>query len=300
METSDSPSPHPHAADRLIDAIDRLAAPVCVGIDPVIERLPDALKPATAEPQAMIEAIAAFTAGLVDAVAGHVPAVKFQSACFERYGYLGVAVLEQLTAAAKQRGLEVILDAKRGDIGISAAHYAAAAFESGSGASPDWLTINSYLGEDGISPFLGEGRGAFALVRTSNPGGDALQARKLADGRTIAECVAEIVAAIGDDHLGKHGYSALGAVVGATKAKDAEKLRELMPRQIFLVPGYGAQGGGVADVLPCFAERARGAIVTASRSVIYAFRPGQADWQSPVREAAMRLADEIGHAVNLR
>ena len=300
MDTSDSQSAPSHAADRLIDAIDRLAAPVCVGIDPVADRLPDALKPASDSPKATVEAIADFTGGLIDAVADHVPVVKFQSACFERYGHRGVAVLEEAIAEARQRGLEVILDAKRGDIGISAAHYAAAAFGPHRDESPNWLTINSYLGEDGIRPFLVEGCGAFALVRTSNPGGDELQAQKLADGRSIAECVAEIVATIGSDHVGQSGYSALGAVVGATKAKDAEELRRVMPQQIFLVPGFGAQGGGVADVLPCFADRGRGALVTASRSVIYAFKPDQADWQLAVREAAERFADDIGRAVGLR
>lgn len=291
-----------HAADRLITAVERLAAPVCVGIDPVAERIPPGLGPRQDSLQATVDAIDAFVKGLLHALADRVPCIKFQSACFERYGHTGLAALNDLVDEAVQQGLQVILDAKRGDIGISAAHYAHAAFGLEPGNPPDWLTINSYLGDDGIRPFMVEGRGAFALVRTSNPGGDALQATKLADGRTVADRVAEIVAGIGRDHLGESGYSALGAVVGATRPDDAARMRSLMPEQIFLVPGYGAQGGSVADILPCFHERGRGAIVTASRSVIYAFEdaPAGADWRQAVADAARTFADEVGHAVGLR
>jgi orotidine-5'-phosphate decarboxylase len=286
-----------HAADRLLAAIDRLAAPVCVGLDPVLERLPASLRPQQADIQGAVDAIATFTRGVLDAVHAHVPCVKFQSACFERYGWQGVRALQELIIHAGQCGLEVILDAKRGDIGISAEHYAAAAFEGPSSA--DWLTINAYLGADGIEPFLRGSCGAFALVRTSNPGGDALQSRNLADGATIADAVAAIVAEIGSKHVGERGYSALGAVVGATKPVDAERLRQAMPQQIFLVPGYGAQGGGVADILPCFRD-GEGAIITASRSVIYGFDKNESNWQRAVSDAAARLADEIGSAVDQR
>ena len=293
-----------HAADSLMDAVDRLAAPVCVGIDPVVARLPEGLRQADDTTISVAEAIGSFTLHLLDAVAGRVPCVKLQSACFERYGHAGVKVLGECIAAARQRGLVVILDAKRGDIGISAEHYAAAVFGDGAGrgddARPDWLTINSYLGEDGIRPFLGAGRGAFALVRTSNPGGDAVQGQRLADGRTVAESIAAVVASIGEDFVGPGGYSSLGAVVAATRPEDAASLRRLMPRQIFLVPGFGAQGGGVADVLPCFSAEGRGAIITASRSVIYAFEDGKGGWAAGVAEAAERFADEIGRAAGLR
>ncbi|HMN95872.1 MAG TPA: orotidine-5'-phosphate decarboxylase [Phycisphaerales bacterium] len=282
-----------HAADRLLDAIDRLDAPVCVGLDPVFARLPAALRGA-GEP---IEAVERFSLGVIDAVASSVPCVKPQSACFERYGSAGVAALERVCAAARAAGLVVILDAKRGDIGISAEHYAEAAFARG---DVDWVTINAYLGEDGIAPFLRPGRGAFALVRTSNPGGDALQRRPLAEGGSVADAVAAIVAALGERHLGGRGYSALGAVVGATKAEDAARLRRLMPKQLLLVPGYGAQGGGAADVLPFFGADGRGAIITASRSVLYPPGSDGADWKSAVAEAAQRFAEEIRAAVRSR
>ncbi len=198
-----------HAADLLLDASDRAKSPVCVGIDPVIDRLPEAIRPSNDSPVAAAEALGSFTEGVLDAVTGRVPCVKFQSACFERYHHVGVRMLRAMIDQARRRGLQVILDAKRGDIGISAEHYAAAAFSDRAGAvdleAPNWLTINCYLGEDGIRPFLKPASGAFALVRTSNPGGDALQSRQLEDGRSIAECVADMVSAIGKDSIVRRG-----------------------------------------------------------------------------------------------
>lgn len=309
--TSEKTEAHP--ADRLMAAIEKKRSPVCVGIDPVFDKLPPAaieagrkLTPGD-KGKAGIAAAAsgAFAQCVVSAVAPHVPCVKFQSACFERYGWCGVDWLHTCVKAARSLRLEVILDAKRGDIGVTAEHYAATAFAEDSmesaGAQADWLTINSYLGEDGITPFLKhEGHGAFALVRTSNPGGDAIQNLELKDGRTVSHAVAEIIARIGSGQVGKRGYSSLGAVVGATKKQDAAKLRQIMPQQVFLVPGYGAQGGGVDDVLPCFKPDGTGAIVTASRSVIYAFDPKDPKWHESVGEAAAKLADEVGRAVGMR
>jgi orotidine-5'-phosphate decarboxylase len=276
-----------HAADRLVAAVEEAGAPACVGIDPVVERLPEVHRPAGDDPASVAAALAAFSIGVLDAVAGAVPCVKVQSACFERYGHHGVAALESVLLEARARHLQVILDAKRGDISVSAAHYAAAA------RGADWLTVNSYLGPDAIEPFLRPGAGVFALVRTTNPGGDAVQAQRLADGRTVAEAVAAMIADLGRDHVGAAGYSSVGAVVGATKPDEIAALRALMPQQVFLVPGFGAQGGGIADVKACFDAAGRGAIVTASRSVIYAFDAGAADWDDRIAEAARRLADEL-------
>lgn len=286
-----------HPADRLLARIDAAGAPVCVGLDPVAEKLPAVLRPAAGD-DAAAAAIEAFSCGVVDAVAGIVPAVKVQAACFERHGPAGVAALARVLAHAGRAGdLEVILDFKRGDIGVSADHYAASA--RGPFAAR-WTTVSAYLGTDSITPFLAPGHGAFALVRTSNPSGDALQSLGLADGRTVAEAVADLVAAAGAPHVGAGGFSSLGAVVGATKRADAAALRARMPAQIFLVPGYGAQGGGVDDVLPCFHADGRGAIVTASRSVIYAFDAGDRDWAGAVRLAAERFRDEIAAGLGVR
>jgi orotidine-5'-phosphate decarboxylase len=242
--------------------------------------------------------VEAFSAAVVDAVAGIVPAVKVQAACFERHGAPGFAALARVLAhAASKDGLEVILDFKRGDIGISADHYAASARGP---LRAGWTTVSPYLGSESIVPFLAPGHGAFALVRTSNPSGDAVQSQRLADGRTVAEMVADLVASVGGAHLGSRGFSALGAVVGATKRADAAALRARMPAQVFLVPGFGAQGGGVDDVLPCFRADGQGALVTASRSVIYAFGPGDRDWRGSIRRAAEDLRAQIGAALGAR
>ena len=262
----------------------------------MLDRLPDACHQVGS---GAISAIGAFCEGVLEAMAGHVPVCKFQSACFERHGSDGVQLLDRLCAFARDRGIEVILDFKRGDIGISASHYAASAL-----GRADWVTVNPYLGVDGITPFIGSadqptGLGAFALVRTSNPGGDAIQSLRLEDGRTVAESVADLVAQMGADSIGACGYSALGAVVGATKSEDAASLRARMPTQLFLVPGFGAQGGGVDDVLACFNSDGRGALVTASRSVIYAFEGTSGEWRGAVESAAAEFSRTLAQGVGV-
>lgn len=281
-----------HQSDAMTDAIATMAAPVCVGLDPVLERLPKSL-----QDRSPVAAMAHFCQGVLDAVAGVVPVVKFQAACFERYGAAGVDILEQMVTAAQERHLIVILDAKRGDIGISAEHYAHAAF---SVMHSDWITANAYLGLDGIEPFLATGGGCFTLVRTSNKSATEFQEAAMANGQTVAEVMATCVAQWGAKYVGQSGFSALGAVVGATCPESAAKLRSLMPQQIFLVPGYGAQGGSAETVRNCFAREGKGAVVTASRSVIYAdIQQGQS-WQEAVGQEARRFADEIGSMVGLR
>jgi orotidine-5'-phosphate decarboxylase len=286
-----------HPADRLLDAVGRVGAPICVGLDPVLERLPEEVRASCASP---VEAIRRHALGSLEAIAESVPCVKFQSACFERYGAPGVACLYETMEAARAIGLVVILDAKRGDIGVSAEHYAAAA----RAARADWTTVNGYLGLDGVEPFLRDDCGAFVLVRTSNPGGDRLQSLRLADGRSVAEAVADLLAdasqAGGDASFGRQGYARLGAVVGATKPRDAASLRARLPRHLFLVPGYGAQGGGVDDVLPCFESDGRGAIVTASRSVLYPERRQGESWNAAVARAAAAFRDELRRGLGLR
>jgi orotidine-5'-phosphate decarboxylase len=294
-----------HPADRLLAAIEQKRAPVCVGIDPVVEKLPESLRPDDVDDaESIICAIEDFCCELTETITPFIPCVKYQSACFERYGHHGWIALQSLIQGDPHYDVQVVLDGKRGDIGISATHYASAVFENIPGIgpfAPDWLTINSYLGEDGITPFLKNQRhGAFALVRTSNPGGDAIQNLQLKDGRTVAEAVGGLIASIGAKYVGERGYSSLGAVVGATKRDDAKRLREIMPLQLFLVPGYGAQGGGVDDVLPCFKSDGTGAIVTASRSVIYAFKQDDPKWMDSVADAAAKFADEVGRAVGMR
>jgi len=284
-------------SDRLIERIERCGSPVCVGLDPVLERLPAALLgdgSATSSVNRVraVAAIERFSLGILDAVEGVVPAVKPQSACFERYGPEGFAALGRVIDAARGR-FEIVLDWKRGDIGVSSEHYAAGAKSLGA----DWVTASAYLGVDGFGPFLDAGLGVFALVRTSNADGDRVQSLPLRDGGTVAEAVAALVAREGARFQGSSGFSALGAVVGATKGDDATSLRSIMPDQIFLVPGYGAQGAGPAEAAACFRSDGRGAIITASRSVIYAFDVADPRWHDAVRDAAKRFACEIAGVV---
>lgn len=281
-------------------AVGACSAPVCVGLDPVLQRLPQPLQPRDVSDEAdAAEALQEFSLGVLDAIAGIVPCVKIQAACYERYHHSGYRAMFSLIAEARARDLHVILDWKRGDIGISAEHYAAAAFDID--APPDWVTVHSYLGVDGIQPFLRAAGGAFALVRTSNPSSASVQESVLTSGSTVADGIADLVHQLGAESLGTSGFSRLGAVVGATDPAALRRLRERMPHQIFLVPGFGAQGGGVADVLPAFLERGRGAVITASRSIIYAYeRAGGGDWKRHVADAANRFADNVGSATGYR
>lgn len=278
-----------HFSDRLVSTIRRVGSPVCIGLDPVLEKLPSAVKAEHWEPLA---AIRSFSHHVIHAAAPYAAAIKFQSACFERYGGQGVTLLQHLMNDAAGLGLVVILDAKRGDIGISAEHYAAAAANAGAHA----ITVNAYLGPSTVEPYLAAGLGVFVLVRTSNPDSDAIQSHKLTDGRTVAELMAEEVAKLGAKHRGEHGLSNVGAVVGATKAEDTKSLRAKMPRNPFLIPGYGAQGGTADDIRTMLAGKSPldgTVLVTASRSVIYAFEPDDASWTSSVNSAAEKLNREL-------
>lgn len=287
----------PHFADTLLDAIDRAGAPVCVGLDPVLDRLPSELAPGPAPSRdAAARAIRDFSLHVLDAVAGVAPAVKPQSACYERFGAPGLAALEDVCRAARERGLIVILDVKRGDIGVTADHYAHAAF------SPDnchahAATVSPYLGLDTLDPWLTPAyrdRGLFVLVRTSNPQSDTLQSLPTCpDNTPYAHALASLLAKRAAAFVGKRGFSSLGAVVAATKPADAAALRALMPQQLFLVPGFGAQGGDADSVRNLFLNSGEGAIITASRSVLYPTAPADPDWRNSIRSAAQEFADAI-------
>ncbi len=297
-----------HFVDDLLAKISAKGAPICVGIDPVYDRLPAALRADRdpADARQAVDAIHLFIARVLRVIAPHAPCVKFQSACFERYLTDGLRAYHDLVRIARSLNLSVIGDVKRGDIGPTASHYAAGCLldspfrDHPDTPGPDSITINTYFGLDGLKPFLdaasGAGKGLFTLVRTSNPGGDAIQALKLADGRTVAQAVAMHVSQIGEApaYVGKSGYSLLGAVVGATKPAEAADLRKLMPRQMFLVPGFGAQGAGADDVKACFKPDGTGALITASRSITYAFEDKKAtDWAAAIEEAVVDMKNQI-------
>ncbi len=301
-----------HFADRLLQAIEHKGSPICVGLDPVLERLPESLRggvsPGRAEDAA--HAIEAFCNEVLRLVAPFAPCVKIQSACFERYLWPGLRTYQRLIAEARALDMLVIADVKRGDIGASTEHYAAGCLaeppytDLGPLAGPDAVTVNPYMGADALEPFIRiateQGKGVFALVRTSNTGGERIQSVKTAAGPAVADRVAELVAEMGDEPglRGERGYSLLGAVVGATAPADAARMRRLMPRQVFLVPGFGAQGGGAEDVQACFNADGKGAIITASRSVLYAYQQQDtADWRSAIRRAAEQMAGEIRKVV---
>jgi orotidine-5'-phosphate decarboxylase len=294
-------------ADRLLAAIERKGSPVCVGIDPRGDRLPDALATGAADADRQLAKIAEFCWQVLNVVAPIVPAVKPQSAYFEAYGPAGVEAYFQVVRWAHELGLLVIGDVKRGDIGSTAEAYARAHLAGDD--KPDAVTVNGYLGADGLEPFFDvcrrEGKGVFVLVRTSNPGGARVQDFQSADGTRLYQHVAELVAECGaaGGLVGERGLSSVGAVVGATWPDEARQLRRIMPQQPFLVPGYGAQGASAEDCAAAFRPDGTGAIVNASRSVLYAHQREEyaaMDWRDAVRAAAADFARDIRSALAAR
>ena len=284
-------------ADRLADAVERKRSQLVVGLDPVLDMLPVELRgEATAGRAAAANALQRFCAGIIDAVAPYVVAVKPQVAFFEALGSDGWRALEQVSAYAREAGLLVIGDAKRGDVGSTARAYATAFLEPRYAEPPlaDALTVSPFLGRDSLDPFFAacrrEGAGLFLLVRTSNPGAADLQDASLSDGRPLWRQVAELVDQWGEDLVGARGLSSVGAVVGATVPRIVGEARREMPRAIILLPGVGAQGATPADVARAFTSGPSSALVNASRSVIYAYRDLHAeDWRGAAAAEAARL-----------
>jgi len=268
-------------SDRLIDAIRAKGNPCIVGLDPRIETMPPWVVPSTRglpRDEALGLVLTRFGKVVLEAVAEHVAAVKLQSACYELLGVPGLRALIRTVRYAREAGLLVIVDAKRGDIAATAAAYAEALLgelewqgESQPTIGADATTVSPYLGGDSLDPWVQacdrHGKGIFVLARTSNPGSADVQGLGLAGGGTVDEQVAAMIDRLGQGLVGAHGYSSVGAVVGATFPADAARLRRLMPRAIFLLPGYGAQGGGAEGLASCFDREGLGAVVSASRSV---------------------------------
>lgn len=291
-----------HFADRLAQAIRAKGNPVCVGLDPRWESLPLALRARHGGVEAIAAAYEAFCERILDVVAPIVPVVKPQSAFFEACGPAGMAVLQRLLRKARALGLLTILDGKRNDIASTAAAYADAAFAGsrfGERVLPVWeadaVTVNPYLGRDAVEPFLNSARkvgaGVFVLVRTSNAGAGQFQ-DLLVQGdppRPLYLHVGEAVAGWTRENLGTCGLGDVGAVVGATYPGEMALLRQAMPEVVFLVPGYGAQGGTADDVVPAFRPDGLGAVVSSSRGILFPFEPSDTAWEAKV-EAATRQA----------
>ena len=303
-------------ADRLLEAINEKESPLCVGIDPRLAPIPEEIKERAKNLYGntlagVAHAYREFSFGVIDAVADIAPIAKPQLAFFEILGAQGFALLEDVVQYAQDSGLLVITDAKRNDIGSTAEAYASAFLgrtELFDGQKvpvidADAMTVNSYLGTDGIKPFVQKcdefGRGIFCLVKTSNPSSGEIQdlEGKFAgkEGK-VYERMAALVDAWGQDLVGGSGYSSVGAVTGATYPEHLAALRELMPRAILLIPGYGAQGGTADDVVPGFNPDGLGAIVNSSRGVIFAYtKDGYKNmhWKDAVRQAAIDATKQI-------
>ena len=302
--------------DNLIDKIKELNNPSVAGLDPKLEYIPDYILNECFEkygetPKACGKAIKKFNYALIDAIYDIVPAIKPQLAYYEMYGIYGLKAYVKTIEYARSKGMLVITDGKRNDIGSTSKAYSNAylgntkikdisfkAFES------DALTVNPYLGIDGIQPFIEDcidnGKGIFALVKTSNPSSGQLQDLKFEDGRTVYETVADMVDEWGKQVIGEYGYSSVGAVVGATWPEQAASLRKRMKNTFFLVPGYGAQGGTAESIKVNFNDDGLGAIVNASRSFMCAYRSDRwsdkfsaEQFADAARAEMIRMRDDI-------
>jgi len=303
-----------HFGDRLMEAIKKKNSVICVGLDPRLDQIPAfIIDKAVAKHDRTFKGAAAafleFNKGIIDAVSDLVPVVKPQIAFYEQYGSEGIRAFEETCEYAQEKGLLVIADAKRNDIGSTADAYAKAFLgevdlfgKETIALGADSLTVNAYLGLDGIKPFLKAchdfDAGIFVLVKTSNPSSGDIQDRVTADEEiSIAELMANFVDSWGFDLLGESGYSSVGAVVGATYPKELQKLRKLMPATPLLVPGYGAQGGGAEDVAAAFDKDGLGAVVNSSRGIIFAYEQANSGAVGPIAKKGENYAEAARDAV---
>lgn len=297
--------------DKLIERIKELDNPTVAGIDTSFDYLPDDMKNGVKDFKSASEAVLEFNKRIIDNICDIVPCVKVQIAYYEMYGLDGMHTFAETVKYAGKKGMLVMTDAKRNDIGATAECYAKAylgetavgdktytAFDS------DFLTVNGYLGSDGIKPFLGwmqkRDKGIFVLVKTSNKSSGELQDLKLENGKTVYEYMGSLVEEWGKDSIGKYGYSAVGAVVGATHPAQAEILRKEMPHTFFLIPGYGAQGGTADDLKVCFNKDGLGGIVNSSRGILCAYRQEKyagRSYYEAARQACIDMKNDLNRAI---
>lgn len=301
------------AFDRLIENIVKMQNPTVAGLDPKLDFIPASIKEKCFEKygktlDGAAAALFEFNKALIDALYDIVPAVKPQAAYYEMYGWQGVKALCDTIAYAKSKGMFVITDGKRNDIGTTMEAYATAhlgsttvAGESIEAFGADSLTVNGYLGTDGIKPLANickeQDKGIFVLVKTSNPSSGELQDMKLDTDETVYEHMGRMCEGWGEELMGEHGYSAVGAVVGATYPEQLKEMREKLSHTFFLVPGYGAQGGGAEDVKYAFDANGLGAIINSSRGIMCAWKNQDGmtedDFAAAARNEAIRMRDEI-------
>lgn len=294
--------------DRLIEKIVEKQNPTVAGLDPKLSYIPENIKSAAFDKygknlEGASEALWLFNKGLIDSLCDIVPAVKPQAAYYEMYGWQGVRALERTISYAKEKGMFVITDGKRNDIGTTMQAYAAAHLgktevegESMVPFGADALTVNGYLGTDGIAPVIevakAENKGMFVLVKTSNPSSGELQNLELEGGETIYLHMGKLCERWGQELPGKYGYSGVGAVVGATYPQQLTELRAELASTFFLVPGYGAQGGTADDIAGAFDKNGLGAIVNSSRGIMCAWQKSdcdEADYAAAAREEAIKM-----------
>lgn len=291
--------------DNLIEKIKETKNPTVVGLDPTIDFMPQHIKEMfNTVPEMFLE----FNKCIIDEIYDIVPAVKPQIAMYEQYGVDGINAYLKTIEYAKQKGLIVIGDIKRGDISSTAKCYSKGHL-SDKQSSPDFITVNPYMGYDSVSPFLDEmtefDKGLFLLVKTSNPNSFEIQNLELKDGRLVYEEVARLTSKWGEQCIGSYGYSSIGAVVGATHKKELEHIRTIIPNVFFLVPGYGAQGGTADDIACCFDKDGLGAIVNSSRGIIAAYKNdkykdfGEQNFAKASRQSAIDMRDDIVSKINL-
>ena len=296
--------------DRLIDGIIGMQNPTCVGLDTLFDYLPDDMKAGVTTFEGVAERVFDFNKKLIDTLYDIVPSVKVQIAYYEMYGVAGMKAYEETLKYATEKGLVVIADAKRNDIGSTAACYAKTflgetkvndlflkAFPA------DYVTVNGYLGTDGIAPFVEEceknEKGIFVLVKTSNPSSGELQNLVLENGKPVYEYMGNLVEKWGESTVGQYGYSAVGAVVGATHPTEAALLRKALPHTFFLIPGYGAQGGNAEMLKSCFGANGLGGVVNNSRGILTAYKKNGGTYYEAARKAAIAMQEDLSKTIGV-
>lgn len=301
-----------NAIDQLIKKIKETNNPTVIGLDPKYEQLPNCIKSKYEKtPEGVANAIVEFNKSLIDHICDIIPSVKVNIAFYEMLDLPGINAFYETCQYAKEKGMIVMVDAKRGDIGSTAEAYANAFIGKTKiedklygNDTIDFVTVNPYLGSDGVKPFIETckeyNKGIFVLVKTSNPSSGELQDLKLENGKTIYETVGDLVETWGEDLRGGNGYSSVAAVVGATYPDQLKSLREQMPHTFFLIPGYGAQGGKAEDIALGFDKNGLGGIVNSSRSLMCAYKSDRwkdefsdEEFGKATRAEVIRMRDEL-------